>query len=61
MTINFPLIIQDHADNTLRELDEDIARTTARLAQLHRERMQVIAHATLSDAFVIASGSEDGK
>ena len=59
MTINFPLIIHDHADNTLRELDEEIARTTAKLAQLHRERMQVIAHATLSDAFTL--DSEDNK
>lgn len=59
MTINFQLIIHDHADNTLRELDEEIARMTAKLAQLHRERMQVIAHATLSDAFIL--DSEDNK
>jgi len=59
MTINFALIIRDHADNTLRELDDEIARMTARLAQLHRERMQVVAHATLNDALNLDIASED--
>lgn len=49
--VNFPLMMSDHAESSLRELDAEIAKTTAHLTRLHQERMQLMAHVTLHQAF----------
>lgn len=53
--VNFPLMMSDHAENSLRELDAEIAKTTAHLTKLHVERMQLMAHVTLHQAFNLSS------
>jgi hypothetical protein len=51
MSVNISLMIQDHATHMIAELDAEIARTTERLARLHYERMQAVAHLSLQKVF----------
>jgi hypothetical protein len=44
MTMNFPLIIQDHGDSALRSIDADIQLTLMRLQSLYTQRTQLLAH-----------------
>jgi hypothetical protein len=44
MTMNLPLIIEDHADSALRSIDADIQLTLIRLQSLYTQRTQVLAH-----------------
>lgn len=50
MTINLPLMMDDHAATALRELDDAIARATANVTKLHIDRMNLVAHMQLHAA-----------
>ena len=50
MTINLPLMMDDHAATAMRELDDAIARATAQLTRLHLDRMNLVAHVQLHAA-----------
>jgi hypothetical protein len=51
MTLNFPLLMDDHAEKSLEELDNDIIKVTEQLVRLHKERMRLMAHTVMHHAF----------
>jgi len=59
MTINLPLMMDDHAATAMRELDDAITRTTAQLTKLHIDRMNLLAHMYLHAALNPARHSTD--
>jgi hypothetical protein len=52
MSINIALMISDHAEKVLTDLDNEIKATTERLARLHYERMRAEAHLALENVFM---------
>jgi septum formation topological specificity factor MinE len=51
MTLNFPLLMDDHAEKSLEELDNEIVKVTQRLVRLHNDRMRLMAHTVMHHAF----------
>jgi hypothetical protein len=51
MTLNFPLLMDDHAEKSLNALDDEIIKVSQQLVRLHHERMRLMAHTVMHHAF----------